>query len=317
VSCKKIFVSISGTVAGDSNTISHSFYGTPDWYLTPITWTQSGRTYTVEVCEEGDEGIDYTAADSVILKGVNIVDGTPPTLTNGFGSGDRLCGTFLICGVPLENEEGQTTCYLDGATTECYAVEWSYSILTDLVTVEWGTVSGGSFTAIETWFTALYGTGTWVDPEPSHTIWWETTDTGQRVVGRVTGCDDDWSGYCEPYDCYPLCVVNTCPDDPPDTVNAVSPTLTWDGTDIGHFEYSLEEGWSFVLTDPFSGWEAQLYCTTPGVPADGQTLFIDPPIEWDGPTSWVIHMSCTGGTMNDVIIEVSVPPETVVITLTV
>jgi hypothetical protein len=210
-------------------------------------------------------------------------------------------------------------------------VSWNYSCDTGLVSFRavWGGWGNGSgFYAWQQYYqmvNQLAGADATTTADPDWylgneiTIPYATENDTNRLSRfsmklRLT-CDQQ--SICEPYDCYPICVANTCPGDPPDTVNAVSPTLTWDGTDIGHFEYSLEDGWSFVLTDPFSGWEAQLYCTTPGVPADGQTLFIDPPIEWDGPTSWVIHMSCTGGTMDDVVIEVSVPPETVVITLTV
>lgn len=224
VSCKRVFVSITGQVPGDTNTlagtqIAHSFFGGLDWYTTPISWIQGGVTYTVSLCEEGDEGLDYHVTANQILHALSStpLETDPPTtqITSAYGTGNRLCGFALVCDDPTTEGDPTlvTTCTVAsegaGAFISCMGLQWTYDIQTDLVTVySVSQTGGGSWAVTGTLFT-ISPTGEWIGDTIPLTLW-STTITGPPVtdvaVGRVSGCNDtDWDPLCDP-GCWPRCL---------------------------------------------------------------------------------------------------------------
>lgn len=311
VSCKRVFVSITGRVPGDTNTlagteIAHSFYGDLDWYTSPISWTQGGVTYTVSPCEEGDEGLDYRVTANQILHALSstALDTDPPTtqISSAYGTGNRLCGFPFVCDDPTTEGDPTlvTTCTVDsegaGAFITCMGLQWTYDIQTNLVTVYSVSRTGGGSWGVTGTLFAISPTGEWIGDTIPLTLW-ATTIAGPPVtdvaVGRVSGCNDtDWDPLCEAYACFPKCVANVCTRDL-ETVNYS--ILFWhlecdggSGEHSGQFDAPTEgSGGTYQAGDwPFTG-TPTISCVD-GVPTISFTLF---GVDYTLPMT----LNCSGG----------------------
>jgi hypothetical protein len=269
------------------------------WHSSPYTVTIPGtaETLTIEVCEETDV-IFPEANDPVALRAALwfLVDGVwspyiagdpetpPPNKVYAAGSGNSMC---VLTGCNDTNPD-----HIIGY------LQWEYDIRTDEVIVKAGsTVAYGEIRL--PWDSA----GAWADTltvipvdAPFIPAW--ATDAEWRVA-KITNCDDptDPGDECEPYNCYPLCVANTCPDNP-DIVNAS--ILFWNldcsggtGDHDGQFEYNPIGGGSsedtYTAGDwPFTG-VPTIYCDGTDIALDDLDLF---GVTW-GPI--VMTLECVEG----------------------
>jgi len=246
--------------------------------LTLTSWDES-ESITVDVCDGTEEMFPPSDPD-LMLKATLWVDTgaglsqdipaelfgggmfDPPVNKYARGDGTTICGT-------------QQTCEGDDQPAE--AMFWYYerdsgNVRVTIATPD-GAVSSTPSTADFAW------SPTWADsgftvPLASGVL--GVGNTGEWRVAKVADCDDP--GGCEPYDCYPLCVANTCPDDP-ETVNYS--ILFWhlecdggSGEHSGQFDTPTEgSGGTYQAGDwPFTG-TPSISCVG-GVPTlDNVTLF--------------------------------------------
>ena len=225
------------------------------------------ESITVDVCDGTEEVFPPSDPDLMLKATLYSFDGTnwaPVHVTSGTevdfvsiarGNGTTICGISQVCEGDPPWESNYIYWYREQDTGDVR------------VTV---VHAGGIFstplgiaTADFPWSTTWADSGFTVAIDATH----------EWRVFKVADCDDP--GGCTPYNCWPLCVANTCPDDP-ETVNAS--ILFWNldcgsgtGDHDGQFEYNPIGSGSFEDIYTAGDWP---FTGVPTIHCDGTDIVL-------------------------------------------
>jgi len=213
------------TFDGDGNyvpPVNHTVNGLDlsTWYLSPIVFTLSGVTYTIEVCADPQSPFPEWPLTEVFYE-----------LRDYTGAITRSTGT-LLCGA------------------ECYpyaglgaAIRWTYNIYTDKVTLfAFLRTTAGIY--VSGTLVVDYNDGAWASDDYTMLLSsrYGVPDYPVSII-RVTSCDTTTPPACPAYTCFPVCLANSCDGGATVNASALFGTVTGDCPCLnGDFNITYDSG---------------------------------------------------------------------------